>query len=358
MICTIHIQAEPTQSNPGGCFTIATRLPTLLWAKLKMDAWYISQDDIDDEDAFDLTPGWRYTRNALVTLVREGHTLKMYGEEVSSIDRLNYLLSNDHQRLLEDRQSKEAEEADRLAKEAEVKRAFKGDEYNQWKASHLGGLVGVYTGPSGVEWKKVAYFDSETPGAWYTTGDTWCSTLIGNQVVYQCEYGNAVVWYAPQPLADQWCEDNFARRVATYGLPKAARWVLEHHEQYAECIGGDVATRLVQIHGAEYFAEEARKWEWLVLPFNGGYEMVRPVISKYNLPAVALQSVEYRKLPSNDVLRLLIDPSFVGDNLNGNASNLYISNDGRLFGCHSVWSVWELTPDQIEILNQSGWKSS
>lgn len=360
MLCVIHIQAEPSQKNPSGCFTISTRLPRDLWSKLKPNAWYISQDDIDDEDAFDLVPGWHYSVTALKTLLSEGHALKMYGEDIIDISRLNYLLSEEQQQQRKDRQATESAESERLANElkmaVEVSRAAKEEAYIQWKENNLAGLTRIFAGPGEVvEWEKTAYFDTDTPGAWYTTGDLYESAIVEGQTVYRCSYGNAVAWYAPQSLVDQWCESDFAKRVAEYGLPKAARWVLEYNENFADCIWGDIAVRLVQIHGAEYFAQEARKEEWRILPFNGGYDMVRSVVEKYELPAVALRSIEFKQQPPHDALQLLIDPSCIGDTPKGRASCLYTTDDGRLFGCHSTWNVWELTAEQRGILAQYKW---
>lgn len=282
----------------GGAFLINTRVPREVWDAMKQaGAWYLSQDDLDDFDMFEALPGWRYTLNALAVLVRAGYPLVVRGETVTTEDALRAMFTAEAQAAYYDRlqaeRDAEAQQARKDDERRQAEAARKGAEYAGWQAEQLTGLVETFAAPrrGEVEWQQIAYFAGDVPGAWHTTGDTWYTAEVDGQPVYLKEYGNASVCYAPQAIADAWVRANWNWRVQDVyrgDEVEAARWVLRRDG--GNCIGDDIATRLVALYGAEHFAEIARRKEWLLATLSSiQREEAEATAAKYGIRLVVLE---------------------------------------------------------------------
>lgn len=252
----------------GGSFLIDQRVERAVWDQMKAaGARYYSRDDLEDFDMFDAEPGWRYRIEALRILLRAGFTLHVCGQDVGTAEELDALFSAQGQAAYKARRAADKAERERKARDAKEQKqrddAEKEAAYASWKATHLAGLVRTYANDHVLSWERVAHFDG--PGTWYTTGDTWYKAEVEGHVCYQCHYGNAIASYAPQAIADLWCDAHwraFVRDVYNGDQSAAARQVLI--DSLRDYIGSDVAKRLIEIHGPQFFAQLAGATEWWI----------------------------------------------------------------------------------------------
>jgi len=296
---TLHVDVEMEPHNTdttgvllnrpapqGGAFLVRERLPRADWDAAKAaGAWYWSRDDLEEFDMFESSPGWRYPLAAMEALIARSYSLLLRGAQVTSIDALRAMFSENAKAAYWQRVEREREEERHRQAAAEVaekaRRAALGAEYEAWKQETLAGLVRTFADPHGdaweayiaqvnasppgadvsydpgIAWEHVRSFSKDVPGTWYTTGDAWYRAEVDGQTIYRCEYGNASVHYAPQALVDIWCEQDYGRAVRRSGEVSAARWVLDRAGQ--GCIGDDVADRLIALHGREHYEAIAKQ---------------------------------------------------------------------------------------------------
>jgi hypothetical protein len=252
----------------GGAFLVSQYIDNALQHQMKqVGAWYWSADELEDFDMFNSLPGWRYSLTAIEVLLQAGHELEIRGEIVTTVEQLRAMFTNEakvaYRERIEAELRREEQEREAAAQPEQARASAAGSAYNAWKTEHLAGLVKTFatTAYREREWGDVVLRESaDTPGTWYTTGDIWHLSIIDGQPVYTCSYGNAVAVYAPQPLVDAWVEQEWEQMVTKYGKVKAAREVLSFAGH--ECIGSDVADRLIELHGAQYYIELATAEPW------------------------------------------------------------------------------------------------
>lgn len=275
----------------GGAFLISTRLARNVWEKAKAaGAYYYSADDLEDFDMFNAPAGWRYPIESLRELIRAGLHLVVRDEVATTIEQLDAMFTpeacaayHERQRIAEE--AAKRAEAERKA-EAAAAAARKEAEFTAWKAQHINHLVRTYSSlPATGEPLERVHFNCA--GTWYTTGNTYTRYEIAGQTVWCLDYGNATCWYAPQAMIDEAVKASFQRDVERYGAARAARYVLDKVTNYADCIGGDVAVRLVELHGEKYFVDLAATEEWRIANMNSPQYKVRTA-ERFGLPHVQM----------------------------------------------------------------------
>lgn len=276
----VTVESEPHAENiknvllnrpapNGGSFLIGARIERPIWDKMKAaGAHHLSADDLEDFDMFGSEPGWRYGIAALRVLLASGYNLLVRGETVTNAEQLDAMFTEEAKaayrakRAAERKAAEQAKLDEKARKQAEAD--AKGAEYMAWKAERLTGLVETFA-VGAANWEKVAFFDRDTPGTWYTTGDAWYQAEVEGQTVYKRSYGNAEIAYAPQAVVDQWISGKwnwYVNDLHGGNETIAAQHVLVDSTQ--DYIGSDIAKRLIEIRGAQYFVDLATQTEWRV----------------------------------------------------------------------------------------------
>lgn len=296
---TVRIESMPTDmpdprvllARPafaGGAFLIDQRVPSPLFDAMKQaGAWYLDAEWLEDMDYFDADPGWRYNIDALKVLLTHGYTLNVLDAQVSDPAGLDALFTVEALVAYAERQAEASAAEVRAARERiareriareEAGRQARGAAYAAWKAEHLGPLTYTTARPTNehdLTWDRAADFPKGTPGSWYDSGDHYQKTTIDGQIVYRCYYGNAVVFYAPRPLALAWCERE-------YGGPA---WLFR--SVTLDCYGSDVARLLLEEHGEDFYRAQITA----PLPVRSDDDYTMRAVERYTLPAVVLGRV-------------------------------------------------------------------
>jgi hypothetical protein len=171
----------------------------------------------------------------------------------------------------------------------------------------------------------VTHFDRETPGTWYDTGNWYYKAEYDGETVWRCDYGNAVVYYAPQEIVDQWIRVYYwpwlVEKVCDGDTAMAAREVLSYYEYIlrdSRVYGDDCPARLVELDGIDYYIEMAKTGEWFLGTAAPDYA------ARYNLPYTQVELVR----PSYERRRYIdIEREFLPDVY---LSALYRTPDSRL----------------------------
>jgi hypothetical protein len=209
-------------------------------AGIRADFW--DEDFLEDCDLFLLPPGWRLFGADVPERLRAA------GYEVEVVTKAE--LEEARRRL---------EEEERRAKEAERQRLEAlGREYRAWREKATAGLVETTVAPvfylsgpgaravdgwtelDGVRSRLLAGWPPETPGAWYTTGDTWYEVVLqdGTRLLVR-QYGSAILFYAPPEKARQWYLERWEEEVKRLGFQGAAANVRRWLAEYDGCYGSD-----------------------------------------------------------------------------------------------------------------------
>lgn len=271
----------------GGSFIINQRIDRNLWDQMKAaGATYLSADDLEDFDMFNSEPGWRYGMNAIKVLINAGQAIDLRGKIVTTTEQLAEMFTTEAKQLYAEQQraDKQAaiDDANAETKRMDEQKAQAAQQYIEWKTARLTGLVESYAHiKPETQWEWLVHFGSEVPGTWYTTGDTWYKAYVGDQTIYKRDYGNAVVFYAPQAIVDQSLENYWQRMVEIYKTTvKAARKILT--DSTKNYMGSDEAKRLVILKGEPFFVDLAGSEEWLEFD-TGGLDWEANAASHYGI---------------------------------------------------------------------------
>lgn len=343
----------------SGAFLIPRRVERRVWDRMKAaGAWYWSEEDLEDFDMFLASPGWRYSFGALKILLEEGYELDIDGESAGSVEELERMFSAPERGRYHDRKKREHQE--RLEREAEEKRlkeeekARKGEEYEAWRAERKSGLEETYTGPgSNFDWgERIAFFDKETPKAWYTTGDSWYEAEVAGEKVYRREYGNAVLFYGSRRILDEWIERDFAEREREYGKVKAAQHALRLAGEYPDggVVGANDAIRIIELRGEEAMVAQATEEPWYLREGTNLPEReAEMLISRYGIESITLKAHPY---PGYEVLSRITHPEALDSSGKPqNTQRLWMRpEDGRIIGETYYGLFFDLSSGQVDSL--------
>lgn len=184
-------------------------------------------------------------------------------------------------------------ERERERQQRERERERLGAQYQAWVEEQTRGLVYVTTLPAQPKWERLAHFGPEVPGTWYSTGSSWYQAVNGDRVLMH-SYGNAVVYYAPEHVANAGAQRWWELRVGEVGEQLAALDVLAYTATaaWANTLGADVKVRLVALKGRDYFLNIARGKPLLV----GSLRWITPydrLLGSGEIPLVMLERVKY-----------------------------------------------------------------
>lgn len=368
---TVHVESEPHTQDlsgvllnrpapSGGAFLISHRVPRAVWDQMKAaGAWYFSADDLEELDMFQSEPGWRYSVSAIVVLLRNGYSLSLRGQTITTEAQLIGLFTDEAKAAYRARIQAEKEAAERAREErAAAQRAekeAKGLAYEQWRAYHLAGLITTTATPlPGADWSLVASFGQDTPGAWYTTGDRWYSRQEPDgATTYRRDYGNAVVYYATQSHVDAWVEAAYRHACSVDGWSKGdevavARVVIERHTRNA--LGDDVYRRLIELHGLERYLAIARstECEWLLTTDTANEGRSAEIARQYGITHAVGTRITGLSREDERSLTALVDPKA------GYTGSFYRVSDGRYLYRRDFYTpLTVLTPDQAARLESA-----
>jgi hypothetical protein len=269
----------------GGWFRLKGRVDTQDWHKVKAFFSYYDEEWLEDMDVFDLEAGW-YTGL----------------DQVPKIEAILGIPEQDRYAVRSQREKVEAAAA--VIKQAREKfdytvtRAIKGRYYEEWQTRVLDGLI-MTSAPlpiESAEWQHLVSFDSDTPGTWTTTGDSWYRSEKDGQTVYRRDYGNACQYFAPPGLVDEACRMRWQEWVTSFGEVDAARYFLIDYDRVREpgmvgCYGDDVARRYVELEGLDKLVQLAGREEWVIGPHNAPNSIVQAA-ARYGLSVTVLESAE------------------------------------------------------------------
>jgi len=283
----------------GGAFLLGERVPETVWGQMKPMAWYLNAEDLEDMDMFDAPSGWRYSLDALSVLIDNGYGLSVRGQNITSKAGLYAMFTEEAKqaywesvRLAKEKQQAEDEEECAKAKAKEKQRR---EERTNWENELTQGLISTFAfGRGGVsseewhaaqkEWERIRY-----EGEWHGD-DYWQKGNLHGETVYYQSYGNNAILYASQRVVDILCNNSWEWMVKTVYKSEQVAAIEVLRDSRERGVGCDVAKRLVEIHGEEFFTKTARRQEWWVLETRGD-EL--EIAKKYNLCPVFFKRGKY-----------------------------------------------------------------
>lgn len=279
-----------------GMVRLSHRLARDQWNSIAAYFRYISDDDAEDMGLWNLPAGWYLTSDDDAPEVERILGIKQEMSLAAQDAHAEEERKLAAQRLIEQEQ-RDAERKQELTQ--------LGGEYASFRERITAGLVKTTAAPPAfreLHWMLIASYPAGTPGAWYTTGDDWYSAEVADQTVYRYVYGNATLFYATQELVDQWIAAEWQWLVGSVyegDEAAAARSVLRRYQSGS--FGHDVADRLVELRGLNYFLTLARSSEWLIGVANRDHYL--KVAQQYDLPYALMTAVPYQEVGSWSVYR-------------------------------------------------------
>lgn len=241
----------------------------------------------------------------------------------------------------------------------EAERLCRGEEYAAWQERITAGLVKTSAGPTcrEVRWSELCFFDAETPGTGYATGNRWYQGEDSEgRKVYFRSFGGAVEFYAPRETADHWILADHYESEKKYGQAQAAQQLLHHYELWINGVfGGDARMRLVEMFGVEHFVALAASEPWYIRLGTDFPEDEAEVAMQHGIEPIMLEEVANARVDYDPKQTPIDHPSPTAlDGFSGpSASTIWRDQRGRLIGEAKCSEFFELSADQREALERA-----
>lgn len=145
-------------------------------------------------------------------------------------------------------ESKRRAEARKLAAEKQAVARASEEKKQGWVAGITDGMVRSFVLDSlvsnSVSWRGSWAYNISSRQSEYPD---WRIRELNGAEFYSHYYGNAHVIYAPQQIVDELIREFYRSYTANYNQEMFTAWATKMASRYANSIGGDVATRAIEL---------------------------------------------------------------------------------------------------------------